>query len=172
MGYRGRLIFPQIARIYPLDTAAMAASAAPEGYDDIFREPRALPGEGGAVVARTEGDPIDLPCQVEVPRFDAARAMAHGIDMSTLLALVFHYGDLERLGLVEDDTGEAKIRIGDRLEGIYHARTGKLIRRLSQPLFAIQVEDRSFGLTSGERNLLVVTFADRSPGPAGGGGGG
>jgi hypothetical protein len=47
--------------------------------------------------------------------------------------LVFHFRDLERLGPVEPNTGDALLRIGDRLVAIRDRRTGDLVQAVRTP---------------------------------------
>ncbi len=170
--YRGRLIWPQMAELFPLDTEATAADpdgmgSATSGYHDIYREPILVPDTAGASVRRIEGAPIYLQCQVEVPKYDAGQALPQGVEPSAELRLVFHFAELEAAGLVHGDDGAAKVPIGTRLGGFYHLRTGALIQAVTASMFATRTEPRSFGLSGLTRNLLVVTFADRTRGEAG-----
>jgi hypothetical protein len=75
--------------------------------------------------------------------------------------LVFHFRDLERMGLVDAATGEALLRINDRLVAI-HRMDGVLVQSVRTPpgLYATEVQPQSFGLGL-SRNLLLVTFDER-----------
>jgi hypothetical protein len=80
---------------------------------------------------------------------------------------VFHFADLERLGLVDPTTGEALLRIGDRLTAIRDYRTGDLIQAVRTPPGLYLTEPQpEFGL-GGCRNLLLATFSERALGPQG-----
>jgi hypothetical protein len=74
---------------------------------------------------------------------------------------VFHFRDLERTGLVDAATGEARLRINDRLVAI-HTLHGELVQAIRTPpgLYATEVQPQSFGLGL-SRNLLLVTFDER-----------
>lgn len=163
-GYRGRLIWPQVASIRRLDTVATASqpSTIGGGYDPDFREPVILP-DGSS--ARAEQDEIRVPCQVrtESGAFDMLQMFgASGASPGFRMRIVLHYEDLEELGLVDVDTGRPVFVVGDRLAAIYTADTDELVRRFDSPqLFATQVQDRSFGLSALRRNLLEITFEDR-----------
>ena len=168
MGYRGRLIWPFLAELAQLDTAATkvdpdGAGPLTSGFDDDFREPVIVPvvGEQTGTEHRVEKDPILLPCQIEVARFEQLRMLATGQSPDELLRLVFHFADLELFGLVDADNGEATIRVNDRLNAIKRIETEELVQEFRIPLFATSVMPRSFGLDGLERNLLVVSFEER-----------
>jgi hypothetical protein len=80
------------------------------------------------------------------------------------LMLVFHFRDLERLALVDSATGEALIRPGDRLAGLFD-KAGRLVQAVQTPpgLYAIEARPIGFGLSRWRprRNLLLVTFEER-----------
>lgn len=164
MGYRGRLIFPFYATIARLDTAATAAAVGGGGYDHVFREPTIIDGGDDAEDsnARQESYVTGIPCQVHTERgsFDKLAQMLGGAVKQYQLNLAFHFTDLESLGLIDTD-GSAYFKINDRLVSIYDS-TGALVRDFtSAPLYATQVQDRSFGLSGLGRNLLMVTFEQR-----------
>jgi hypothetical protein len=81
--------------------------------------------------------------------------------------LVFHFRDLERMGLVDAATGEALIRTSDRLGALYDA-AGQLVWAVRTPpgLYVTEARHAGFGLSRRRprRNLLVVSFSDRPAG--------
>jgi hypothetical protein len=164
---RGRLINPFLAEIAQLDTVATAADPdgagpAVSGYDPDFKETLVLGMPGGERVdARKEKVPIRVPCQVEVGAFEALQQLAAGNSPNSRIVLVFHFRDLERMGLVDVPTGEALLRINDRLVAI-HRMDGVLVQAVRTPpgLYATEVQPQSFGLGL-SRNLLLVTFDER-----------
>jgi hypothetical protein len=164
---RGRLINPFLAEIAQLDTAATAADpdgAGPgvSGYDPDFKETVILGTPGGERLdARKEKPPIRVPCQVEVGAFEALQQLAAGNSPNSRIVLVFHFRDLERMGLVDTATGEPLLRINDRLVAI-HRMDGVLVQAVRTPprLYATEVQPQSFGLGL-SRNLLLVTFDER-----------
>lgn len=168
---RGRLIFPFLVSIARLDTAATAADpdgAGPlvSGYDDEFREPVIVApssGSGRGQVARQE-DVVQCFAQIEDDEFELLQMMASGRSPTSSVTLVFHFADLERRGLVDATTGEASIRINDRLAAIYDRR-GTLVQTIGDPpgLYCTEAKSRSFGLglTTSRRNLLVCKFGAR-----------
>lgn len=81
---------------------------------------------------------------------------------------MFHFGDLEQLGLVEPTTGDALLQIGDRLVALRDFRTGELVQAIRTPpgLYLTEAQPE-FGLGL-RRNLLLTTFLERSLGPRGG----
>ena len=145
---RGRLLFPFVAEIAQLDRAASR-------FDPDFKEP--LPD---GRVERT----ITLPCQVEVGEFETLEEAFSGDVPKTVLTLVFHFRDLERQGLIDAGTGEAKLRVGDRLAAL-RDRAGNIVQAIQTPpgLFAIEVRPLTFGFGL-SRNLLLAAFHDREQG--------
>jgi hypothetical protein len=85
------------------------------------------------------------------------------------VVLVFHFRDLERLGLVDPTTGDATLRVGDRLVAIHDHRTGALVQAVRTPpgLYLTEAQPQSFGLGF-RRNLLLATFNERAVGPRAG----
>ncbi len=173
-GYRGRLIWPMKAELFRLSqegTDADPDGAGPltSGYDDVLREPILLPadGVGGSdrvgASHRVELDPILLPCQVEDRNWEALMASLGGDDPRVELTLIFHFGDLERLGLVDSTSGDALIRKGDRLGSIrdFHLETVVQAVRTPPGLYVTHAQPRSYGLSAGTRNLLAVVFRGR-----------
>lgn len=164
---RGRLINPFIAELAQLDTVATAAdpdSVGPltSGFDPDFRETVVVPaGDGRGIDARKEKPPLRIPCQVEVGTFEALQALASGNSPNSRVTLVFHFRDLEQMGLVDPGTGEALLRINDRLVAV-HDLSGNLVQAVRTPpgLYATEVQPQSFGLGL-SRNLLVVSFQQR-----------
>ena len=168
---RGRLIFPFLAKLHRLDTAAMGATdvdgAGPltSGYDPDFKEPVGvdITGDGIGERVRLELPALRVPCQVEPKAFEEVRMFAAGNSPRSRIELVFHFSDLERLGLVAED-GEALIRPSDRLSGLYD-RTGALIQEIHTPpgLYVTETRPLGFGLNRrrAARNLLLIVLGDR-----------
>ncbi len=167
---RGALIFPMAVKLSLIDTVQTRDDG---GYDLEFQEPRITPpaqmtpgipdkGSPRGSTATQYADPIILEAQIEIGSINALRMALTGQDNDFKLGLVFHYSELEERGLV-DANGNPRIRVGDRLDEILDNDTHELIMRVPDPpgLVAIRSEDRSFGLTSGMRNLLLAKFARR-----------
>jgi len=170
---RGKLIFPFLAELARLDTLATAADpdgAGPltSGYDPDFKETAVLEQGGRRRDARQEMLPVRIPCQVEVGTFEALQQLAAGNSPDSRVTLVFHFRDLERRGLVDRFTGDALLRINDRLVAIRNL-AGDLVQAVRTPpgLYATEVQPQSFGLGR-HRNLLLVTFEERELGVRGG----
>ena len=172
---RGRLIFPFLAELRRLDTVAMAADPdgtgpMSSGYDPDFKEPVLLDrdGDGIAERERIELPPIRVRCQVEPHLFEDLRMLASGDSPRSDVRLVFHFRDLERLGLVDPATGDARIRPNDRLAGLYDLG-GSLVQAIRTPpgLYVTEAQPRGFGLgrSRPRRNLLLVTFEARQLAP-------
>lgn len=165
---RGRLLLPFVAELFRLDTAATAADpdgpgALTSGYDHDFREPVKLPAtalEGPGRTHRVEQAALRLPCQVEVGSMEKRTTFFSGTSVDSRLICVFHFRDLERLGLVDPDTGRPRIEPETRLNAIYRT-AGQLVQRIAPPLYATQVESAEYGLGRA-RNLLVVYFEERT----------
>ena len=170
---RGKLINPFLAELARLDTDATAADPdgpgpLTSGYDSDFKETLVLPGTGGSGQdARREKPPIRIPCQVEVGTFEALQQLASGASPNSKVTLVFHFRDLERMGLVDPATGDALLRVNDRLVAIRDL-AGNLVQAIRTPpgLYATEVQPQSFGLGLC-RNLLLVTFEERELGVRG-----
>jgi hypothetical protein len=171
---RGRLIFAFLAELYRLDTAAMAATD-PDGaapltalYDPDFKEAVLVDSndDGIGESFRREYLPVRVPCQVEPEAIEALRMSGAGNAPRSQLELVFHFRELERLLLVDAATGEALVRPSDRLSAIYDL-SGQLVQAIRTPpgLYVTEARPIGFGLHRARptRNLLLVTFQDRSP---------
>ncbi len=165
---RGRLIQTFHAEVFRLDRALMMV-APPEsgmGFDPDFREPVVVDRDGDGIGERRrlEFPPVRVPCQVEPKTMDELQIHAAGNSPRSKLQLVMHFRDLERLELVDRDSGEALISPGDRLGALYD-RAGTLVQRFRDPPGLYVTEARPIGwginLARPRRNLLLVTFEDR-----------
>ncbi len=175
---RGRLIFPFLAEICRLDTSATAATdpdgpgPLTSGYDDDFKESVLVDpnSDGVGTRVRLEHSPVRIPCQVEPEVFDQLRMYSSGNAARSNIELVFHFKDLEQMGLVNVGSGDALIRSGDRLSAIYdkHEALVQSIR-MSPGLYVQEARPIGFGLNRARsrRNLLLVSFADRPQGTRG-----
>lgn len=153
---RGRLINPFKARIGRIDTLQTKTSA---GYDPIFREPRRKV-DGSS--ARVEHEPILIPCQIEDGTYEALHQVASGNDPDGRVVLVFHFQDLELLGLVDPVTGVAQLHVSDRLISLHRYDDETLIQNVGDSgYFCTESQPQSFGLSGGERNLLICTYMTR-----------
>ena len=172
---RGRLIVPFIAELAQLDTIGTAADpdgGGPlvSGYDSDFREP-VIAGPAPGAARRVGKAAIRVPFQVETETYDSLQQMFSGPNTDRRIILVFHFRDLENMGLVDPTSGEALIRLNDRLIAIReHTAAQALIQQVRTPpgLYATEVVPASFGLSGGKRNLLLVTFEEREKARGGG----
>ncbi len=161
---RGRLVFRFLAEVHRLDTLATATTT--PGYDDDFKEP-ALLDTGDAIGARVrrEHPPVLLPCQVESQSFDALQIFASGNVPASRVLLLCHFRDLERAGLVDPATGDALVRVGDRLGALFDSG-GALVQRIRTPpgLYVTEARPIGFGLfmPRPRRNLLQLVLEERS----------
>ena len=164
---RGKLIFPFLAGIARLDTEGMAADPDALGpltssYDPDFREPiitKTLTEP--RVVNRKELPEIRLSVQVETNTFELLNQFSSGQSPGFKMSLIFHFRDLENLGLVDPVSGSALLRHGDRLAALY-TKTGQLVQTIRNPpgLYATEVSPIGIGLGF-QRNLLQIIFTDR-----------
>lgn len=169
---RGRLVFAFVAELHRLDTKGLATEdpdgAGPlvSGYDPDFKEPVLVDtnDDGIGERIRKEHPPVRIPCQVEPDAFEAMQEYASGNSPRSRVRLVVHFADLERMGLVDPGSGDAMIRVGDRLGAIYDLG-GALVQAVRTPpgLFVTEAKPMGFGLNlpRPRRNLLLVTFEDR-----------
>jgi hypothetical protein len=178
---RGFLINPVIAVIAQLDTLATdqdpdASGALTSGYDDVLKEPRLVrrkPRDFGAPrppSTRREKQPIEIPTQIEARNEELQQEMAAGSTQGALLTLVFHFKDLEAIGMVDPTNGKALLKVNDRLCSLKHKISGDLIQEYPTPpgLYAQEILPVSYGLIGGYRNLLLVRFEDREQSARGG----
>ena len=137
---RGRLIFPFTVELGLLDTYATATDRdgpgpLTSGYDDEFREPVVVSGptlSKPGKIRRVETI-RKFPAQIEADVDGLIEQMASGNSPRNVMALVFHFADLEGAGAVDASTGQAVIRApGARLISISHVRTGELIQRYDE----------------------------------------
>jgi hypothetical protein len=160
---RGRLVYRFLADLHQVDTRATAVDP---GYDPDFKESvlvdRDRSGIGERV--RREHPSVRVPCQVEPQAFEELRMFAAGNAPRSAIDLVLHFRDLERLGLVDRDTGDALVRPGDRLGAIYDL-AGALVQAVRTPpgLYVVEARPTGFGLGMARprRNLLIVSLSDR-----------
>lgn len=162
MGQRGRLIWPFQARIQRLDTAGTAANAIagqPSGYDRFWREEVST----NSTDARVYTAPVAVSCQVrtEMGAYERLQQFAAGREREYDLKLILHYNELETLGLIGADGGVV-FQPSDKLIAIYKKDGTTLVKNFAdKPLYCVQVQDRSWGLSGLERNLVMLYFKDR-----------
>ena len=172
---RGRLIFPFLAELFRLDTHAMA-SVGPDGagpldagYDPDFKEPVVVDQDDDGIGerVRAEHEPVRVPCQVDTKVFEELRMFASGNAPRSRIDLIFHFKDLEQLGLMDVASGDALVRPGDRLAALYD-KAGELVQAVRTPpgLYVTEARPSGFGLGRARprRNLLVASFRDRQQG--------
>jgi hypothetical protein len=172
---RGRLINPFLAELAQLDTVATAedpdgAGPLASGYDRDFKETVIVPDTGWrGRDARQEKPLVQIPCQVEVSSFGELQELLTGMSPRSHLVLVFHFQDLERMGLVDPGSGDALLRVDDRLVAIRDYHTGELVQAVRTPpgLYITEVQPQSFGIGL-RRNLIFAIFNERALGPKGG----
>lgn len=165
--YRGRLIFPFTLEIAQLDLGATQTA----GYDPDFREAGITSTPDGLGQSNRAETIIQIPGQQWVKsnsnNFMALKEMSTGNVASVQLLFVLHFADLEAAGLIEESTGLATIKVGDRLSAIYDS-AGNLVQMMPpSPGVFITEAMPVFGL-NGIRNLLEITFTSRDPGGSAG----
>ncbi len=169
---RGCLIFPFLAELFRLDTKATeledpdGIGPLTSGYDPDFKEPVLVDAndDGIGERVRREHSPVRIPCQVEPEALDAMQAYPSGQSPRSMVRLVFHFADLERMGLVDGASGVAQVHVGDRLGALDDLR-GALVQAVRTPpgLYVTEARPIGFGLgrTRPRRNLLLVSFEER-----------
>ena len=95
---------------------------------------------------------------------DKLKQMPNGRELEYDLRLTLHYADLECQRLV-DSEGRCLFQPSDRLTGLY-LKDGVTLRRdfSSTPLYCVHVQDRSWGMSGLDRNLVQLYFQDRREG--------
>lgn len=169
---RGRLIYPFLAELFRLDTRATSledpdgTGPLQSGYDPDFKEPVLVDTDDDGIGERIrrEHPAVRVPCQVEPEAFEALQAYPSGDSPRSVVRLVFHFGDLERMGLIDAASGAALIHVGDRLGALYDL-CGALVQAIRTPpgLYVTEAKPLGFGLNMlrPRRNLLLVSFEDR-----------
>ena len=165
--YRGRLIWPHVAVIGRIDTAATDAIDPPgpptDGYDPIFSEPRAFGEEDARQVARAEII-TRIPCQLEPDFLERVQALSNGQNMDGDAKIVLHFRNIEGQGLLDADN-EPVFQKGDRLYEIRHEDTNALINRVPDPPGLYLVSwFYAYGLSGRDRNLMILGFNERRQG--------
>lgn len=163
---RGRLIFPFGLQIYRLDTAGTALSP---GYDSVFQEPALVStADRVGTIGRQELDPIFIQGQFYTQDdFMLLQMVANGNLASNEVRVMLHFRDLEDAGLVEEATGLAQIKVGDRLGAVYDKDFETLVQAIpTPPGLYVTHANPLFGLDS-TRNLLAVHFKSRDQGKVG-----
>lgn len=100
--------------------------------------------------------------------FGELQELLTGMSPRSHVVLVFHFQDLEPMGLVDLGSGDALLRVDDRLVPIRDYHTGDVVQAVRTPpgLYIIEVQPQSFGLGL-RRNLLFAVFNERALGPKG-----
>ena len=158
MGYRGRLIFPMYADVARLDVTATTGPVGPfaAGYDNLLRTPRSL---SSGVETTQYMAAIQLACQVET-EYDPTEMLDVknlGDEDTTEIKLCFHFQSLEDNGFV-DSNGKAVMPKGSKLLRIFDQHSNLLDDYEALNLVSMQPQPRSYGLSGGHRNLLLVSF--------------
>ncbi len=150
----------------PKATADPHAIVPTSGYDDDFKETIMLIDQGVRTSARKESTPVFIPCQVEADTMDALSQQAAGNVPDAKIVVVTAYKDLERMRLIDPDTGECMVKVNDRLVSI-RDRCMCVIRAIRTPpgLYVTQcLPSYGFG---GRPDLLMFTLEDREQGAKG-----
>lgn len=111
------LIFPKLATIGRLDTAATKLTA--PGVNTALRTLRTTnANDGSPRVQAQKYVSITLEAQVETGQYQNARMTPMGNSPNSNMRLVFDRGDCENAGLLDPTTGDPLLKTGDRLESI------------------------------------------------------
>lgn len=156
---RGRLLNPFLIELAQLDTEATALVPG-GGYDEDFNEPIYIDdGTPGGLDSRQETT-LRLQAQIEPNQFNNARSTGTGLVREASMTCIVHFAELESRGLLGED-GMPKIRVNDRLAGIYEASGAQIMVFERLPgLYLRETVPIGWGL-GGKRNLLQLTFRAR-----------
>lgn len=159
---RGMNLFRFEAEIARLDTHATGEVA--PGYDPVFREPKVTWDGGVRKVARQE-TPVRVRCQIETGAYLAQTMGPMGNVPDSRTTLVFKKRDLRAAGLIDEETGEPRIKPNDRLVAVRSRRTKQLVLQIRNPpgLFAVEAVPSDFGYFH-DADLVVVRFEERAQG--------
>lgn len=162
------------AVVHRLDTTATRLDnpqgLAPQGYDDVFREPVVTDPDSGSSVdsrvsSRKEHPPIRVPCQVETTLFENLQMSFAGNMPSTRMTLVFHREHLLALGLLDPTTKNCIIQTGDRVSQLEQYNLGVPTLVFEQPgLFVTEVTPASWGFGPDGHDLHLVILERRDQG--------
>jgi hypothetical protein len=165
------LLQKSTAVIYRLDTVSTQAFDPPgeatAGYNSLLSEPIAYDSGAGTarLDSRRELPPVRVPCQVEVPSFEALQQYGPGIVENTVLILVTHRQDLQNLGLLDPITNSPKLKKHDRVSAIerFGAVAGISQQKLASPgLFVFEVRPASWGFGPEGHDLELLFLEDRA----------
>ena len=165
---RGRLINPFKVKVARLDTVGSAADpdgagALVSGFDPVFREPLPKPGGGNY---RKELEPILIPCQIEFDdQYEQLSEQSAGNDTNSKVRIIYHFEDLEGMNLVDATSGQALLRVNDRLMSVHQYDDEALIQTVGSDgngFFCTEARPVSFGLSGGKRNLLICVYETRN----------
>lgn len=155
------------AEIAQLDT--IGTSDGPPGYDAVFKEPKVSWADGRRCVGRIEAPTVRVRCQVETGAYLAQQMGPMGNAPNSNTTLVFKKRDLRAAGLLDENTGEPRIRPNDRLVAVRSWNTKKHVLSIRNPpgLFAVESVPSDFGYYH-DADLVVVRFEERAQGTAAG----
>ncbi len=159
----GMNLFRFEAEIAQLDT--VATSDGPPGYDPVFKEPKVSWADGKRTTGRVEAPTVRVRCQVETGTYLAQQMGPMGNVPDSRTTLVFKKRDLRAAGLLDENTGESRIKANDRLVAVRSLRTKQLALAIRNPpgLFAVESVPSDFGYHH-DADLVVVRFEERAQG--------
>jgi hypothetical protein len=160
------LIFPKLATIGRLDTAATNLSA--PGVNSALRTMRTTnANDGSPRVQAQKYVSITLEAQVETGRYGDARNTPLGNSAGSNMRLVFDRIDCENAGLLDATTGDSLLKTGDRLEQITEldgAAVWKPRHGHTAYLRIVQAELTDLGFRTGA-STVVLHVEERPTGP-------
>lgn len=157
--FRGRLIYPFLIGIAQLDLETST-------YDPDFKETVVGSTSDRLGAAERAETMVQVPGQFGNPQtFMQLQEANTGNLAQNEFEILFHFRNLEELGLVEASTGTALIKVGDRLDAIYECCDGSLIQKMAAPVFCVRANP-IFGLHM-RRNLLSTLWKRRDAGGSG-----
>jgi len=158
---RGRLIFPMLVTVAPLDTVATEAAG---GYDSDYHTPKLVDGDadGKGEIATVYGAEFSFKAQIENDMEELQRMTASGDLPNAAVGLVVHLRDMARLGLVTTPR-PLGVKKADRLVK-QQDRTGAVVKTYDAPLLYCTHARHLDGYIGRRPNLALFVFGDRPQG--------
>lgn len=160
---RGRLIFPMLVTVTPLDTVATDAAG---GYDPDYHHVNLVDGDGDGIgePKRVDGDEFSFKAQVENDMEELQRMTASGDLPNAAVGLVVHLRDMARLGLITT-ARPLGVKKSDRLVQ-QQDRTGAVVKAYTDPKLYCTHARHLDGYIGRRPNLALFVFGDRPQGPS------